>query len=104
MTDSEKRKLIRNVKAEVRGALLRRWCEDADLIYNVRDTLDPSDPLASEIFTLGKDAAWIRGRPRIRGDSVGTAARRRGSSGGPPDMLTGGTDFRERYAREREAG
>jgi hypothetical protein len=35
---------------------------------------------------------------------VGTAARRRGSSSGPPDMLTGGTDFRERYAREREAG
>ena len=32
---------------------------------------------------------------------MGTAARRRGSSSGPPDMLTGGTDFRE-HMRERE--
>jgi hypothetical protein len=76
MTDSEKRKLIRNVKAEVRGALLRRWYEDADLIYNVRDTLDPRDPLAAEIYSLGKDAAWIRELPKDSDEGIQWEQRR----------------------------
>jgi hypothetical protein len=76
MTDSEKRKLIRNVKAEVRGALLRRWYEDADLIYNVLDTLDPRDPLAAEIYSLGKDAAWIRELPKDSDEGIQWEQRR----------------------------
>ena len=76
MTNSEKRKLIRTVKAELRGALLRRWCEDADLIYNVRDTLDPRDPLAAEIYTLGKDAAWIRELPEDSDEGIQWEQRR----------------------------
>jgi hypothetical protein len=76
MTGSEKRKLIRNVKAEIRGALLRRWCEDADLIYNVRDTLDPGDPLAAQIYTLRKDAAWIRELPEDSDEGIQWEQRR----------------------------
>lgn len=76
MTDSEERRLIRNVKAEVRGALLRRWYEDADLIYHVRDTLDPRDPLAAEIYSLGRDAAWIRELPEDSDEGIQWEQRR----------------------------
>ena len=106
MTDSEKHKLIRNVKAEVRGALLRRWCEDADLIYNVRHTLDPSDPLAAEIFTLGKDAAWIRELPEDSDEGIHWEQRRPLWFERRPARYVNGreqTFGRDRRARERQA-
>jgi hypothetical protein len=48
----------------------------AEFRYNVRDTLDRSDPLAAEIFTLGKDAAWIRELPEDSDEGIQWKQRR----------------------------